>query len=397
MNIKNILKTICLSALLSGSIAVSAQKAAKPIVTGADQTAVYLKMLKGKKVGFVGNQTSVMSDEKNTHVVDYLVSKGVNLVKVFAPEHGFRDMAAAGAKISDGVDPVTGVPVVSLYGKNYKPSKEMLEDLDVIVYDIQDVGCRFYTYISTMAYVMEAAAENGKKVIILDRPNPNGQYIDGNILDTAYRSFVGMHPVPIVYGMTAGEYAKMVNGEGWLKNGVKCDLTVIPCKNYDHSMRYSLPILPSPNLPTDRSVNLFPSVCFFEGTPLSEGRGTKWPFEVFGSPLIDSTATDFTFTPEPTFGDKRPKQNGKLCYGRDLRNEPEQKEINLEYIIWAYNNYTDKEKFFNHRGFSLRAGNYDLEEQIKAGMSPKDIKKTWQDGLDDFKKKRKKYLIYKDF
>ena len=227
MNIKNILKTICLSALLSGSIAVSAQKAAKPIVTGADQTAVYLKMLKGKKVGFVGNQTSVMSDEKNTHVVDYLVSKGVNLVKVFAPEHGFRDMAAAGAKISDGVDPVTGVPVVSLYGKNYKPSKEMLEDLDVIVYDIQDVGCRFYTYISTMAYVMEAAAENGKKVIILDRPNPNGQYIDGNILDTAYRSFVGMHPVPIVYGMTAGEYAKMVNGEGWLKNGVKCDLTVI--------------------------------------------------------------------------------------------------------------------------------------------------------------------------
>lgn len=389
MDIKNIFKTVCLSALLLGGMAVSAQKADKPIVTGADQTSVYLKMLKGKKVGFVGNQTSVMSDEKNTHVVDYLVSKGVNLVKVFAPEHGFRDMAAAGAKISDGVDPVTGVPVVSLYGKNYKPSKEMLEDLDVIVYDIQDVGCRFYTYISTMSYVMEAAAENGKKVIILDRPNPNGQYIDGNILDTAYRSFVGMHPVPIVYGMTAGEYAKMVNGEGWLKGGVKCDLTVVPCKNYDHSMKYDLPVAPSPNLATAHAVAFYPSICYFEGTPVSEGRGTEAPFEMFGSPNLPETG--FTFTPNSS------KSKGVLCNGVDLRGVPAPEFVDLKYVIWAYDNYEDKDKFFLNGGgfFDKLCGGDTIRKQIIAGMSAEDIRATWADGLDNFKKIRAKYLIYK--
>ncbi len=396
MNYKFTIKLLCavVLSIFCFSAADAKPKTKAKIEPGAAQFDMYLPLLKGKRVAFMGNQTSEVN---GVHVVDLLMEKGVNIVKAFAPEHGFRNMADAGEKINDQIDEKTGIPIVSLYGRVNKPTPEMLKDVDVMVFDIQDVGARFYTYIYSMQRLMEAGAENGVPVIVLDRPNPLGYYIDGPVLEDTCTSGIGRNPIPIVYGMTEGELALMMNGEGWLKDGVKCDLTVIPCKNYDHSMRYSLPILPSPNLPTDRSVNLFPSVCFFEGTPLSEGRGTKWPFEVFGSPLIDSTATDFTFTPEPTFGDKRPKQNGKLCYGRDLRNEPEQKEINLEYIIWAYNNYTDKEKFFNHRGFSLRAGNYDLEEQIKAGMSPKDIKKTWQDGLDDFKKKRKKYLIYKDF
>ena len=276
-----------------------------------------------------------------------------------------------------------------------KPTPEILSDVDVLLFDIQDVGARFYTYINTMQRIMEAGGENNIPVIVLDRPNPNGYYIDGPILKDTCISGIGMQPVPIVYGMTIGEYALMLNGEGWMKNSVKCDLTVIPCKGYTHKSRYSLPVPPSPNLPTDRSVNLFPSTCLFEGTPLSEGRGTDWPFEVFGSPLIDSTATDFTFTPAPNFGDKRPKQRGKVCYGMDLRSEKEQKEVNLDYIIWAYNNYTDKEKFFNHRGFAIRIGNYEVEDQIKAGMSAKEIKKDWKKGIEDFKKIRAKYLIYK--
>ena len=346
-------------------------------------------------MGFVGNNTSVLSD--GTHVVDFLQEKGVNVVKAFGPEHGFRGDADAGEHVEDQIDPKTGIPVISLYGKINKPTPEMLSDVDVLVFDLQDVGCRFYTYIYLLQRVMEAGGENNVPVVVLDRPNPNGFYIDGPILEDTCRSGIGMQPLPIVYALTIGELAKLYNGEGWLRDSVTCDLTVIPCLNYDHTMRYSLPVPPSPNLPTDRSINLYASTCFVEGTPMSEGRGTPWPFEVLGSPLIDSNATDFTFTPAPSFGDKNPKQNGVLCYGLDLRQEPEQAQVNLDYIIWAYNNYTDKENFFNHRGFSLRAGNYELEEQIKAGMTPEQIKATWQPGLDSFKQVRKKYLMYPDF
>ena len=398
MKHKGIIKLLCASifGVFCLSLATScAEKKPQGIVVGAENFDAYLPLLEGKRVGFVGNNTSVLSD--GTHVVDFLQEKGVNVVKAFGPEHGFRGDADAGEHVEDQIDPKTGIPVISLYGKINKPTPEMLSDVDVLVFDLQDVGCRFYTYIYLLQRVMEAGGENNVPVVVLDRPNPNGFYIDGPILEDTCRSGIGMQPLPIVYALTIGELAKLYNGEGWLRDSVTCDLTVIPCLNYDHTMRYSLPVPPSPNLPTDRSINLYASTCFVEGTPMSEGRGTPWPFEVLGSPLIDSNATDFTFTPAPSFGDKNPKQNGVLCYGLDLRQEPEQAQVNLDYIIWAYNNYTDKENFFNHRGFSLRAGNYELEEQIKAGMTPEQIKATWQPGLDSFKQVRKKYLMYPDF
>ncbi len=398
MKHKGIIKLFCAAifGVFCLSLATScAEKKPQGIVVGAENFDAYLPLLEGKRVGFVGNNTSVLSD--GTHVVDFLQEKGVNVVKAFGPEHGFRGDADAGEHVEDQIDPKTGIPVISLYGKINKPTPEMLSDVDVLVFDLQDVGCRFYTYIYLLQRVMEAGGENNVPVVVLDRPNPNGFYIDGPILEDTCRSGIGMQPLPIVYALTIGELAKLYNGEGWLRDSVTCDLTVIPCLNYDHTMRYSLPVPPSPNLPTDRSINLYASTCFVEGTPMSEGRGTPWPFEVLGSPLIDSNATDFTFTPAPSFGDKNPKQNGVLCYGLDLREEPEQAQVNLDYIIWAYNNYTDKENFFNHRGFSLRAGNYELEEQIKAGMTPEEIKATWQPGLDSFKQVRKKYLMYPDF
>lgn len=388
MNMKTFFKTLCLSILLVCGVSAGAQKAApsaqKPIEVGAGQSSLYLKALKGKRVAFIGNHTSVLDD--GTHVVDYLLSKGVNVVKIFAPEHGFRGVAAAGAKISDEVDEKTGIPVVSLYGSGkFKPSAEALEDVDVMIYDIQDVGCRFYTYISTMTYVMEAGAENDKKVFVFDRPNPNGYYVDGNILDPAFKSFVGMHPVPIVYGMTAGEYAKMVNGEGWLKNGVKCDLTVIPCRNYTHAMRYDLPVAPSPNLATAHSIALYPSLCYFEGTPLSEGRGTPWPFEVFGSPLLPETG--FTFTPESS------KNKGVLCNGVDLRDAPDPGCIDLKYVIWAYRNYEKKDDFFR-KFFDTLCGGETIRKQIEAGMSAEQIRESWKPGIEEFMKTRAKYLLY---
>ena len=398
MKHKGIIKLFCAAifGVFCLSLATScAEKKPQGIVVGAENFDAYLPLLEGKRVGFVGNNTSVLSD--GTHVVDFLQEKGVNVVKAFGPEHGFRGDADAGEHVEDQIDPKTRIPVISLYGKINKPTPEMLSDVDVLVFDLQDVGCRFYTYIYLLQRVMEAGGENNVPVVVLDRPNPNGFYIDGPILEDTCRSGIGMQPLPIVYALTIGELAKLYNGEGWLRDSVTCDLTVIPCLNYDHTMRYSLPVPPSPNLPTDRSINLYASTCFVEGTPMSEGRGTPWPFEVLGSPLIDSNATDFTFTPAPSFGDKNPKQNGVLCYGLDLREEPEQAQVNLDYIIWAYNNYTDKENFFNHRGFSLRAGNYELEEQIKAGMTPEEIKATWQPGLDSFKQVRKKYLMYPDF
>src|SRR5690554_5651925 len=290
------------------------------IVVGAERFQVYSELLKGKNVGIVANQTSYLESEK-LHLVDFLILKKVSVKKVFAPEHGFRGTADAGEHVKDGIDSKTGIPLISLYGSNKKPSPEQLKGIDVVVFDIQDVGARFYTYISTLHYVMEACAELGISVIVLDRPNPNGHYIDGPILEKQHQSFVGMHPIPIVHGMTMGEYAKMINGEGWLENKIQCELIVIPMENYDHKKKYSLPIKPSPNLPNDKAINLYPSLCFFEGTLLSEGRGTEMQFQIYGAPFLLKEKYPFTFTSNPNEGSKSPKFKDQLCYGKDLRKE----------------------------------------------------------------------------
>jgi uncharacterized protein YbbC (DUF1343 family) len=366
----------------------------KKIITGDMRIDAYKNLIAGKAIAIVANQTSVVG---KTHLVDTLLSLGMNIKAIFAPEHGFRNLADAGEKISDSKDPVTGIPVISLYGTHLKPAAEDLEGIDVVIYDIQDVGTRFYTYISTLALVMESCAENGKKYIVLDRPNPNGFYFDGNILDTAYSSFVGMYPVPVVHGMTVGEYARMVNGEGWLRNGVKCDLVVIECSNYTHQTLYELPVMPSPNLPNITSVYLYPALCFFEGTALSCGRGTGFPFQVFGSPEMPDKG--FSFTPESTFGAKNPLYQGKVCHGTDLRNAIKDKMVpvpylNIGWLIEAYREYPDKEWFFT-KYFDTLAGGPVLREQIIKGMSAEEIRATWKEGLDNFGKIRAKYLIYK--
>jgi uncharacterized protein YbbC (DUF1343 family) len=379
-----------------------AQTGSVPI-PAADRSELYLHLLTGRNVAFVGNQTSVLVD--GSHVVDFLVESGVRVVKIFAPEHGFRDMADDGVAIKHGLDPVTKIPVVSLYGGGTsKPTPQQLTDVDVVVFDIQDVGCRFYTYINTLQHIMEAGAENSIPIIVLDRPNPNGFFVDGPVLEVEAKSGIGYQPVPIVYGMTIGEYALMLNGEGWLAGGAKCELTVIPLQNWDHNSRYSLPVMPSPNLPNDKAVNLYASLCLFEGTNFSEGRGTEWPFQVFGSPAVDSTKTDFWFTPRPSFGSSKPKLEGEKCWGLDLRSVSEQSEVNLDWILWAYQNTTDRVNFFlsnrpekGSRAFAIRAGNYELQRQIEAGMSSLEIRTTWQPGLERFKKIRTKYLLYKDF
>ena len=365
------------------------------IIVGANQTDQYLKLLKGKRVGVVGNQSSVIfKDGAYTHLVDSLIGLKVDVKKVFSPEHGFRGTADAGEKIKDGIDTKTGVPIISLYGDNKKPKPEQLKGLDILVFDIQDVGVRFYTYISTLHYVMEACAEANIPLLILDRPNPNGHYVDGPILEKAYTSFVGMHPIPIAHGMTIGEYAQMINGEKWLKNNVQCQLAVISMKNYNHQMAYSLPIKPSPNLPNDQSIVLYPSLCFFEGTNVSVGRGTNKQFQVFGSPDLDKNYFKFSFTPQPNEGAKTPPQEGKLCYGRDLSQLDVKPGLNLEYLIEAYSNTANKSKFFNSFFVKL-AGTAKLQEQIEKGLSEKDIKATWSKGLEDFKQVRTKYILYK--
>ena len=365
------------------------------IIVGANQTDQYLKLLKGKRVGVVGNQSSVIfKDGAYTHLVDSLIGLKVDVKKVFSPEHGFRGTADAGEKIKDGIDTKTGVPIISLYGDNKKPKPEQLKGLDILVFDIQDVGVRFYTYISTLHYVMEACAEANIPLLILDRPNPNGHYVDGPILEKAYTSFVGMHPIPIAHGMTIGEYAQMINGEKWLKNSVECQLAVISMKNYNHQMAYSLPIKPSPNLPNDQSIVLYPSLCFFEGTNVSVGRGTNKQFQVFGSPDLDKNHFKFNFTPQPNEGAKTPPQEGKLCYGRDLSQLDVKPGLNLEYLIEAYSNTANKSKFFNSFFVKL-AGTAKLQEQIEKGLSEKDIKATWSKGLEDFKQVRTKYILYK--
>jgi uncharacterized protein YbbC (DUF1343 family) len=365
----------------------------KEVITGSMKINEYINLLEGKSVAIVANQTSMAG---RTHLVDTLVSLGINIRAIFAPEHGFRDLADAGQKITDGKDPVTGIAIISLYGGHLKPSKEDLDSIDVVIFDIQDVGTRFYTYISTLSLVEEACAENNIKYIVLDRPNPNGFYFDGNILDTAYSSFVGMHPVPIAHGMTIGEYAGMINGEGWLKGGLKCDLSVIKCDNWDHSTYYELPVKPSPNLPNQTAVYLYPSLCFFEGTVLSCGRGTDFPFQVFGGPGMPDKG--FSFTPKPGFGAQNPLHNGVTCYGTDLRNAISDKlvpvpHINLEWVIGAYRDYPDKEKFFK-KYFDTLAGGTTLMEQIIKGMTADQIRETWKPGLEEFGKIREKYLLY---
>ena len=372
----------------------STEKSSDTLKVGAERTEVYLPLIEGKTVALVGNHTSVLG---NTHLVDTLLAMDVNIRVIFAPEHGFRDLADAGAVITSGADPVTGINVLSLYGDRKKPAPEDLEGIDVVIFDIQDVGTRFYTYLTTMCYVMEACAENGIKLIILDRPNPNGYYIDGPILDTAnYSSFVGIHPIPVVHGMTLGEYASMVNGEGWLAGGIQCEVTVIKCDNYTHETMYELPVMPSPNLPNMNSVYLYPSVCFTEGTVLSCGRGTEFPFQVMGAPKMPDTG--FSFTPQPSFGSSNPMHNGEVCYGIDLRNAMQDGLVptpgmNLQWIIDAYNAYPEKDEFFNGY-FDTLAGSSTLREQIIQGMTAGQIRESWKTGLEEFRKIRGKYLLY---
>ncbi|MBK9389380.1 MAG: DUF1343 domain-containing protein [Bacteroidetes bacterium] len=362
-------------------------------IPGAYRLDSYRNIIQGKQVAIVANQTSMVG---KSHLVDTLLTKGIQIKAIFSPEHGFRNMADAGEKIENAKDPKTGIQLISLYGSHLKPTPEDLSGIDFVIFDIQDVGARFYTYISTLHYILEACAENNVKCLILDRPNPNGFYFDGNILDTAYSSFVGMHPVPIVHGMTVGEYAQMVNGEGWLKGGIRCDLKVIPCLNYTHATYYTLPVKPSPNLPNQNSVYLYPSICFFEGTNLSLGRGTTFPFQVYGSPLLPDKG--FSFTPESVPGAKNPPLLGEKCYGTDLRDALKnglvpKPEINLEWLIAAYNDFPEKDKFFTSY-FEKLAGGTTIREQIQKGMTAKQIRDSWKPGLEKFGKIRAKYLLY---
>ncbi len=408
---KNFVKYTSIALLLSIAIQSNAQNKSltekkvsstsvvtKPIVVGAENTANYLSKLKGKKVGVVSNQTGIATiDGKTTHTVDLLLKNGINVTKIYSPEHGFRGDADAGAKVKSGVDAQTGLPIISLYGDNKKPKANQIADIDILVFDMQDVGARFYTYISTLHYVMEAAAENGKKIIVLDRPNPNGHYVDGPVLKSEFKSFVGMHNVPIVYGMTIGEYAQMINGEGWLANKAKANLEIIPLINYTHQSKYSLPVKPSPNLPNAQAINLYPSTCLFEGTNVNEGRGTDLQFQVYGSPFLKNMPYQYTPISKP--GATSPKFKDEVCYGENLSEVPYQSQINLKWLINAYKNNT-KQPFWTMNGKKLwidqLSGTDDLRKQIEAGLSESEIKTTWQKDLESFKKIRVKYLIYKD-
>ena len=360
-------------------------------ISAAKQLDDYLPLIEGKRVGVVANQTSIVG---NTHLVDTLLSLGVDIRKIYTPEHGFRGTADAGAKVNSGKDEKTGLPIVSLYGKNKKPTDEMLQGIDIILFDLQDVGVRFYTYISTMSYVMEAAAENGVPVIVLDRPNPNGFYVDGPVLKAENASFVGMHPVPVVYGMTIGEYALMVNGEGWLKNSVHCDLTVIPVNGYSRNAIYELPVKPSPNLPNWEAVYLYPTLCFFEGSIVSIGRGTGLPFQVYGHPNMRGS---HTFTPKSTGGASKPLLEGQRCRGQNLVEfahdfEYNANQLHLEWIIEAYQQLQDKGFFTNY--FRLLSGDAQLRRDIENEKSADEIRASWENDLNAFKAVREKYLLY---
>ncbi len=370
----------------------AASAARATVVPGAEQTALYLPALKGKRVGMVVNHTSRIG---KTHLIDSLLALGITVKTIFAPEHGFRGEATDGEKISNGRDPRTGVMIASLYGANHKPSPAQMDSLDVVVFDIQDVGCRFYTYISTMHYVMEACAEAKKPLIVLDRPNPNGHYVDGPVLNPKVKSFVGMHPIPVVYGLTEGELAGMINGEGWLGPNKTCSLTVIPVKNYTHQTPYVLPVRPSPNLPNQQAVLLYPSLCFFEGTVVSVGRGTDKQFQVIGSPYTKYGPYEFTPVDKP--GAMNPPQEGKLCYGLDLTQAPISKTgLMLDYLFDFYKRATNKSAFFlAGGGFDRLAGTDQLRLQLTAGVSEATIRKSWESDLAAYKAIRKKYLIYR--
>lgn len=366
---------------------------AQDVVLGAARTSEYLPMLKGKRVALFSNHTGMVG---NKHTLDIMLESGLNVTTIFSPEHGFRGKADAGEHVGSSVDPVTGIPIASLYdGKTRMPSKEVMDGFDVIVTDIQDVGLRFYTYYCTMIDLMNAAVKYGKTFMVLDRPNPNGMYVDGPILDMKYQSGVGRLPIPVVHGMTLGEIAKMANGEGWLKDGKKVNLTVITCENYTHQTRYVLPIAPSPNLRTMHAIYLYPSMCYFEATPVSLGRGTDAPFEIYGHP--DMAGYDFSFVPQSIEGAKNPPQLGNLCHGRDLRNIDDEKiiseGINLEYLIDAYNHLNLGDKFFTSF-FEKLIGRGDIRQMIIDGKSATEIKAGWAKDVEKFKKQRKPYLLY---
>lgn len=361
-------------------------------IVGASRLELYLPEIKDKNVGIVANQTSIFND---THLIDTLLTYNIDIRKIFTPEHGFRGKADEGASVGNSIDEKTNIPIISLYGNNKKPTSSQLEDIDVLLFDLQDVGTRFYTYISTMTYVMEAAAENDISVIILDRPNPNGFYIDGPVLEDENSSFVGLHQVPVVYGLTIGEYALMVNGEHWLKDSLQCNLQVIPLGDYDRDCIYRLSVKPSPNLPNWESVYLYPSLCFFEGTVVSVGRGTQFPFQVYGHPSIQAY---FTFTPRQAEGRNKPLLCDKQCFGKNLTDyahnfKKEKAKINLSWLIETYNQLKDKEKFFNNFFLKL-SGTKELQQQIEDGLSEKEIRDSWKEELDKYKEIRKKYLLY---
>ena len=375
----------------------------KIITTGADQTEKYISILKGKRVAILANPTTIIGKK---HLVDSLISIGINIVKVFGPEHGFRGKASAGVKVSDETDPATGVKVISLYGTKRKPTKEDLADVDIMIFDIQDVGCRFYTYINVLSYIMEACAENNKELLILDRPNPNGYLVDGPILDMKYKSGIGVFPIPIAHGMTIAEFAQMINGEGWLPNKMVCKLKIITVANYNHDMAYALPVSPSPNLNTQQGIMLYPTTCLFEGTALNHGRGTYFPFTVLGSPLLKDKYS-FSFTPVSIPGmSETPLHMNQLCYGLDLRNYDitelrKTKRINIQWMIELYTAFPIKEKFFDKsqskemNDINKLAGVATFREQIISGKSIQEIYDSWEPGLSTYKEMRKKYLLYK--
>ena len=386
-------KKIIISLFLT--LLFSAMYSQNEVITGAERMEEYLEELKNKKVALLTNQTGVVrnSEGKLVHLLDTLLSHKIDIVKVFSPEHGFRGNVEAGGVVKNSIDSKTGLPIISLYGKNKKPTKEQMQDFQILIFDLQDVGCRFYTYISTLHYVMEACAENNCRLILLDRPNPN-DYIDGPVLEPKFKSFVGMHTVPVLHAMTIGEYAQMINGEGWLKDSIKCDLQVIKLLNWHHNMEkaYQLLVSPSPNLQTPKAIALYPSLCFFEGTKISVGRGTQTPFEIIGSPEYPDTT--FSFTPIAIKGvsDNPPYKNTK-CYGmKDLQEK--NKELDLFFLKKMYKSIEKKENFFT-LFFDKLAGTDKLRKQIENGMSEEEIKKTWQKDIEKFKKIRLKYLLYK--
>ncbi len=387
---------------LTKSVNTSDNSAKEEIKTGAEQAVKYLSYLKGKRIGILANQTSIIGKK---HLVDSLQALGVNIVKVFGPEHGFRGNASAGSVVHDEVDSATKIPIVSLYGAKRKPSKQDMASIDLLIYDVQDVGCRFYTNINTLADIMEACAENGKELLILDRPNPNAYLVDGPVLDMKLKSGIGKFPIPMSHGMTIGEFAQMINGERWLPNGAQCTIKIIQVANYNHEMPYTLPVKPSPNLNTQQSVMLYPSTCLFEGTALNHGRGTYFPFTVFGSPLLKGQY-DFSFTPTGIPGmAETPLHMNQVCYGLDLRTYDVEKlraskKINIQWMMELYKAFPQKEKFFDFTqskemgNIDRLAGTTQFEEQIVAGVSEEEIRKSWEPGLGQYKEMRKKYLLY---